>query len=264
MSYRCRTQGCRGICAYLKSRPCPQMSSPDKCPVDHGSSAEACPVEPTSRSTWSRFFSNQPPTVPASNLSRDRETSTIPKASDGNWVYPSEAQFFAAMARKNHNPHAADMKTIVPIHNAVNERAWAEIMKWEAGRGGEACGGVKLVNFKGRPNDRSPRAMWKTLLGFVSSWLASRTMLTSPCRYSPPFDRHDWTVDRCGTQTRYIIDFYTGRNPDPSASNLAFHLDVRPAVDTWEGVKMRMGRFWGDLLGSSVSSSPSQPVKEPS
>jgi cytochrome c heme-lyase len=80
-------------------------------------------------------------------------------------VYPSEAQFFAAMARKNHNPQASDMKTIVPIHNAVNERAWSEVLKWEAGRGGAKCGGVKLVNFKGRPNDMSPKARLMTFLG---------------------------------------------------------------------------------------------------
>lgn len=23
-----------------------------------------------------------------------------------------------------------------------------------------------------------------------------------------PFDRHDWYVDRCGTEVRYVIDFY--------------------------------------------------------
>jgi len=87
--------------------------------------------------------------------------------SEGNWVYPSETQFFAAMARKNHNPETSDMKTIVPIHNAVNERAWAEVLKWEAGRGGETCGGVKLVTFKGKANETSPKARWKMLLGFV-------------------------------------------------------------------------------------------------
>lgn len=69
------------------------------------------------------------------------------------------------MARKNHSPQAADMKTIVPIHNAVNERAWSEVKKWEDGRGGEACGGIKLVNFKGRPGELSPKARWKMLLG---------------------------------------------------------------------------------------------------
>lgn len=149
-----------------------ESSSSAKCPVDHGASSpstaqESCPVEHRSQSTWSRFFATQPSTSRAS-LSTERETSSIPRPADGNWVYPSEAQFFAAMARKNHNPQAADMKTIVPIHNAVNERAWAEVMKWEAGRGGEACGGVKLVNFKGKPNERSPKARWKMLLGFVT------------------------------------------------------------------------------------------------
>lgn len=121
------------------------MSNAEKCPVDHGSAPPAtaagqtCPVDHSSpsSSTWSRFLpslSSSP--GKATPLSVERETSSIPKAADGNWVYPSEAQFFAAMARKNHNPQAADMKTIVPIHNAVNERAWAEVMKWEAGRGG--------------------------------------------------------------------------------------------------------------------------------
>ena len=23
-----------------------------------------------------------------------------------------------------------------------------------------------------------------------------------------PFDRHDWFVDRCGEEVRYVIDFY--------------------------------------------------------
>ncbi|KAJ3867383.1 cytochrome c/c1 heme-lyase [Lentinula novae-zelandiae] len=209
-----------------------------KCPVDHSESQESCPVDHGSQSssTWARFFSttNQ---RSDHNLSSEREVSTIPKASDGNWVYPSEAQFFAAMARKNHNPQVVDMKTIVPIHNAVNERAWFEVMKWESGRGGEACGGVKLVNFKGRPNDKSPRARWKMFLG-----------------YAAPFDRHDWVVDRCGVQMRYIIDFYTGRT-DPATKNVSFYLDVRPALDNWEAVKMRVETFCRKWLGSSTTQS---------
>lgn len=140
-------------------------SSPTKCPVDH-STKDTCPVDHSSRSTWNRFFSDTPnPAVSESSLSVERQVSSIPKPNDGNWVYPSEAQFYAAMARKEHNPQAADMKTIVPIHNAVNERAWAEIMKWESGRGGESCGGIQLVNFKGRPNDKSPKARLNMLLG---------------------------------------------------------------------------------------------------
>jgi hypothetical protein len=30
-------------------------------------------------------------------------------------------------------------------------------------------------------------------------------------RYTAPFDRHDWVVDRCGTRVRYIIDFYASK-----------------------------------------------------
>ncbi|PPQ64000.1 hypothetical protein CVT24_009374 [Panaeolus cyanescens] len=206
------------------------MSSEEnaKCPVDHSSASDACPVDHSTRSTWSRFLSSDnQSSIPQRPLSSEREISSIPKPNDGNWVYPSEAQFFSAMARKNHNPQASDMKTIVPIHNAVNERAWSEILKWENGRGGEACGGVKLVNFKGRPNEKSPKARWNMLLG-----------------YSAPFDRHDWTVERCGTRIRYVIDFYTGRSTDPSKGDVSFYLDVRPALDGWEGVKMRLERFW--------------------
>ncbi|KAG9226068.1 hypothetical protein CCMSSC00406_0008730 [Pleurotus cornucopiae] len=215
-----------------------------KCPVDHGagttsapekSTESACPVDHSSPSSpWSRFLPSRPSSSqnhPAA-LSNDRETSSIPRASDsGNWVYPSEAQFFSAMARKNHNPQATDMKTIVPIHNAVNERAWSEVLKWEAGRGSDKCGGLKLINFKGKPGERSIKARWKTLLG-----------------YSPPFDRHDWVVDRCGTKMRYIIDFYTGHTAGPTSNNVSFYLDVRPAMDNWEGVKMRMEHFWSRIF----------------
>jgi len=162
---------------------CPSSSSSVStatCPVDHSSqrtvdhnaskNEPTCPVDHATQSNWDRFLSAdasssiRPLHVP---LSQDREVSSIPKTSEGKWVYPSEAQFFAAMARKHHNPNAADMRSIVPIHNAVNERAWSEILGWEAGKGGDACGGVKLVNFKGRPGDRSPKARLNTLLGYL-------------------------------------------------------------------------------------------------
>lgn len=55
----------------------------------------------------------------------------------GNWIYPSEKMFFEAMKRKGYASEARDMKTIVPIHNAVNERAWKEIKEWERPWGSE-------------------------------------------------------------------------------------------------------------------------------
>ncbi|KAI0747980.1 cytochrome C1 heme lyase [Daedaleopsis nitida] len=223
--------------------------SAEKCPVDHhalassSTSKDSCPVDHSQRSSWTSILGRHsqdghgaaelPDTpLPSTNLPLERETSSIPRTDGENWVYPSQAQFYAAMARKNHDPREADMKVVVPIHNAVNERAWGEIMKWENGQGGDRCGGVKLVSFKGRPNDISPRARFYSLLGF-----------------SRPFDRHDWVVDRCGTRKRYVIDFYSGHTNGPSSKNLSFYLDVRPALDSWEGVRMRTERFWRQAFG---------------
>jgi cytochrome c heme-lyase len=100
--------------------------------------------------------------IPGGNptLATEREVSTIPRAlpqaqgtpsstpannevesgpdKSGKWIYPSEKMFFEAMKRKNHDPKAEDMRSIVPIHNAVNERAWGEILAWEKGMGGDA------------------------------------------------------------------------------------------------------------------------------
>jgi cytochrome c heme-lyase len=93
-------------------------------------------------------------------LAHDREVSTIPRTAagtiapgssplanneqesgkdeqTGNWIYPSEQMFFSAMRRKNYDPRVEDMQSIIPIHNAVNERAWKEIKDWESGWGSE-------------------------------------------------------------------------------------------------------------------------------
>ena len=117
------------------------------------------PTSPTSTSKSAPLNT----TSSHSSLGVDREVSTIPRTSvppgsdsdlrpsgdhsapspanneqetgadhaTGNWIYPSERMFFEAMKRKGHDPRAADMRTVVPIHNAVNERAWAEIKAWE-------------------------------------------------------------------------------------------------------------------------------------
>ena len=61
--------------------------------------------------------------------------------------------------------------------------------------------------------------------------------------YTLPFDRHDWIVDRDGTEIRYVIDFYTGQQHKygryPAAA-IAMHLDVRPALDSVQSVFARL------------------------
>jgi cytochrome c heme-lyase len=64
----------------------------------------------------------------------NHEQETGSDNATGNWIYPSEKMFFDAMRRKGKagGSREADMRTVVPMHNAVNERAWNEIRAWEA------------------------------------------------------------------------------------------------------------------------------------
>ncbi|KAI1357392.1 cytochrome c/c1 heme-lyase [Xylaria arbuscula] len=172
-----------------------------------------------------------PPPPPAALANNEQETGA--DRATGNWIYPSERMFFEAMKRKGHDPRAADMRTVVPIHNAVNEKAWAEIKAWEGPWiQGSSCDGPRLHSFSGLSTQLSPKARLNTFLG-----------------YQAPFDRHDWVVDRCGKEIEYVIDFYAGRSNSggsPGADGkLSFYLDVRPKLNSWEGVKMRAFRAAG-------------------
>ncbi|POY74469.1 hypothetical protein BMF94_2468 [Rhodotorula taiwanensis] len=308
--------------------------TPNACPVDHDTRAQWLKSNPVPADV-----ANQNPL--ARHLSTDRQVSTIPRwlpasegaptrernddegagaacpmhrdnvnaaeqaatvASEQNWVYPSPASFYTALERKQRNPRAEDMDIVVPIHNAVNERVWQQVLDWERHAMGLQPGqdtGSRLVSFVGKPKQMTPRARWKSLIG-----------------YTAPFDRHDWIVDRPlhpptsssspaqatdlrstpstppaespeSIRVRYVIDFYTGRGnpllsaPPPSSTtgsapspppprtttatttpagaepaavarpeesfrpNLAFFIDCRPALDGWEGARMRFNKFWG-------------------
>lgn len=62
------------------------------------------------------------------------------------------------MVSQGWNPSERDMSVVVQIHNAVNERAWAHVLHWEQLHA-RSCNCPKLLKFRGRPNDYSPRAM---------------------------------------------------------------------------------------------------------
>jgi cytochrome c heme-lyase len=72
-------------------------------------------------------------------LPKRRERSTIPKAGgvEGEcWEYPSAQMFWNAMLKKGwrwreDDLSEKDMNNIIRIHNANNELAWQEVMKWE-------------------------------------------------------------------------------------------------------------------------------------
>lgn len=222
-------------------QPQPQPQSAGDCPVVGGDAGAGDSPANNMPSTPH----NAPAPGQRTPLPTQRVASSIPTVGEGGlpqhqggsdttnttWLYPSPQMLFNAMRRKGWTPDEADMPAVVAIHNAVNERAWADVVAWEARAGGRKCGGPRLVRFEGRPRDISPKARLLNMLG-----------------YRLPFDRHDWYVDRCGRHVRYVIDFYNAA-PAPSGPQppgappppVALHLDVRPALDSpgaaWERIK---------------------------
>lgn len=106
-------------------------------------------------------------------LPTTRQVSTIPKATEDNskdfWVYPSQQMFWNAMLRKGwqwkkDDLKQVDMDNIIKIHNANNEQAWQEVLKWEALHAKE-CGNPRLKSFGGKAKDFSPRARIRNWLG---------------------------------------------------------------------------------------------------
>ncbi|KAL2809970.1 cytochrome c and c1 heme-lyase [Aspergillus granulosus] len=206
-----------------------------------------CPAVPSSPYSSSPTASHGTPSNAESETGHDKST--------GNWIYPSERQFFEALMRKGNTPGsvtsaselATSVASIIPIHNAVNERAWQQILEWEkqapsSDPGSKKCGGPKLYSFRG--------------LGAESEFLSPRARINSLMGYQLPFDRHDWVVERCdGERIEYVIDFYQGKSAGPNNGNglaanagpgkLSFYLDVRPKLNSWEGCMMRFRRFSG-------------------
>ena len=209
-------------------------------------------------------------------LSTQRVTSSIPRgeepssgiiapshqpANSTNWQYPSEQQFYNAMFRKGYRPPVESIPSVLQIHNAVNERSWAEVRKWE--RDLHSNEDPKLAKFIGRPKDISPRA-----------WFNSNILMTQA-----PFDRHDWYVaDKDGGEPRrYVIDFYEGKEKSDSLESSigrgttapkppSMYIDVRPALDNPSAAVDRMTMFVREALPGltavydSFKSSPSSPV----
>jgi cytochrome c heme-lyase len=131
-------------------------SEPGKCPVN--STVKGCPVQ---KEKENNFLLNYIPTdlvIDNTKLDSNREKSSIPMGSSekGNWVYPSEQQFFAALKRKGYETEVEDIPMIVSIHNEMNELCWKEVEKWEK-QYGSLCT-PRLVKLIGRPSEPSIKA----------------------------------------------------------------------------------------------------------
>mmetsp|Transcript_10163 Transcript_10163/g.31092 ORF Transcript_10163/g.31092 Transcript_10163/m.31092 type:complete len:405 (+) Transcript_10163:19-1233(+) len=157
-------------------------------------------------------------------LSVEREKSNIPKGgTEDTWTYPSPQQFYNSLKRKGKGGDVVeeDMDIVVQIHNQMNERTWREVMQWEKFNHCD-CDDVKLARFQGKPDQLSPTARLRTWTGG-----------------EPPFDRHDWIVDRCGKEVRYVIDYYY-TDPEVAKDNERINIHVRPALDSFINAYDRM------------------------
>ncbi|KAG7197121.1 hypothetical protein KM043_007211 [Ampulex compressa] len=196
-----------------------------ECPISHMDEKDINPLN------MMPAANQQPAPDQPFPLPTERQVSSIPKAvGDGDfWVYPSQQMFWNAMLRKGwrwkkDDLAPKDMENIIKIHNANNEQAWREVLKWEALHVKE-CECPKLRSFGGKASQYSPRAR-------IRYWMG----------YELPFDRHDWIVDRCGKNVRYVIDYYDGGSIDEKYTFAL--LDVRPAMDSLENVWDRMKVAW--------------------
>lgn len=202
----------------------PAPVAPPGCPM-HVPAARDMPGPGLNPLNYIPPLSQEPAPGQTKQLPKERVVSTIPKGPDGDekWVYPSEQMFFNAMRRKGWAPNEEEMKTVVAIHNTTNERTWLMIRAWEKELHPDCE--PKLLRFRGMPRELSPKARLLGLLG-----------------YRAPFDRHDWIIDRCGSEVRYVIDYYDGDMGSKSA-RVGVHLDVRPALDSPMALIERL-RMW--------------------
>ncbi|EPE28865.1 cytochrome c heme lyase [Glarea lozoyensis ATCC 20868] len=265
---------------------CPMHKSSAPAAVTAPSSTEsACPYTPPNASKVdepkpsSKRSKYNPLNYMFSDLSQDksenqavalpteREPSTIPRGSgEGNWEYPSPQQMYNALLRKGFtDTDVTAVEDMVSVHNFLNEGAWAEIVEWErrfgqglskgwqnckrgeAGSMASADMGLdvdhvpqpSLMRFMGRPKEMTPKAFMIQVMGKI---------YPSAFGTEPPFDRHDWFVQREHNgkkqEIRYVIDYYSGP-PEPTGEPV-FYLDVRPAVTPTQAVE-RLMRWGGDV-----------------
>jgi len=212
-----------------------------RCPVVRKGDASADVLNPAN--AMPATPNQQPAPGQRVPLSTHRVTSTIPSTtgSEPLWVYPSEQMFFNAMRRKGYEPREEEMHAVIAIHNSVNERTWSQVLEWERTLHPECADALKLVRFTGKPDEPTPKARARSLVG-----------------YAAPFDRHDWVLSRCGKEVTYLIDFYNGR-PTPTHP-VAMHIDARPMADdlqgVWDRVRMPFMGLWRSAAAMAMPSAP--------
>ena len=131
----------------------------------------------------------------------------IPATGRGNsqdgadWVNPTPKELFRALRRKDKHIDEEDAFSVAFVHSVVVDQTWDQIMAYEALHADE-CSDPTLNRFEGKYGDH-------TIKTKLTHWLYPSV----EC-----FDRHDWYVNRCGREVRYIIDYYSTRSAPTTAT----------------------------------------------
>ncbi|PVV04514.1 hypothetical protein BB560_000986 [Smittium megazygosporum] len=210
----------------MSSSNCPiskSARSESKCPIDHskpttanilankaGNSSQK--VDSSEISELPLNPNNQMPNLPQKMhveqniaLSTDREVSTIPRNKE---LESSDSM----LQNTDHELEFWEYPSPQQFYNAL-------MRKGEGVHEGYIDTMVQIHNFLNE-------GAWEEVLNWEKMHSVPR-----------PFDRHDWYVDRCGKQVRYIIDYYDAPSED---GNPVFSLDVRPALDSFESLVDRV------------------------
>ncbi|KTW31427.1 hypothetical protein T552_00071 [Pneumocystis carinii B80] len=219
----------------------------ENCPISRAEDQNICPYKKQEEINPLNKMPKDLPQTMAYNqkklLPTRRTLSSIPRNDiNENWEYPSPQQMYHAILRKGQKDVSEDaVEPMVEIHNFLNESAWNEIKKWEERRG---CYNPKLSHFKGRASDYTPKSLILYYIGKI---------YPSKFGSSLPFDRHDWYVSRNGKIVRYVIDYYDA--PLEPSGEVAFYLDVRPAIDTpgavYDRISAWTSKTWARLFENS-------------
>ena len=225
-----------GGCPMAQHRTATSFSAPSSTPQYVTEPPDSAPhLASLASSTYaSTAVSLESGLHPLGELTPD---GAIPAAGRGNssdgqsWVNPSANSLYRALKRKQKAIDATDALAVSTVHNAVTDNTWQCILEYER-QHSEACPqGPSLARFYGMDGVYSMKAK------FVNG------VLGGPL----PFDRHDWVVDRCGKEVRYIIDYYSMEVPAGSEGaegaegggdeevEVYYSVDARPAP-TLEGL----------------------------
>eukprot|EP00163_Fabomonas_tropica_P007132 TRINITY_DN16787_c0_g1_i1.p1 TRINITY_DN16787_c0_g1~~TRINITY_DN16787_c0_g1_i1.p1 ORF type:complete len:235 (+),score=20.43 TRINITY_DN16787_c0_g1_i1:152-856(+) len=155
-------------------------------------------------------FDDDESTGPKDPFNQVPDYGAVPAAGRGNsetgeeWVGPSPKQLQRSLARKKKggNLDGDDLRMMSIIHGIVTEETWTAIMEYERLHANE-CPFPKLARFEGKQEFPTVKARFLNLFGVPI-----------------PFDRHDWYVDRCGQEVRYVIDYHNVPT--------GVHVDARP------------------------------------